>query len=111
MTTAPTSTLDREQPFPELPFGEERDLDGKISRQNGHAIRALRQREGISVVDLAAICGASASHMRNIELEHRDASPEQLAKVADALNVPVAALTRLPASQRPPRTRSAKRAS
>ena len=101
------STLDDEQQSfdDELPIGE------RISRQNGHTIRALRQREGLSLIELAAICKASASHMRNIELEHRDATPEQLAKVADALDVPVAALTRLPASRRSHRARSPRRSS
>lgn len=80
------------------------DLDGKVRRQNGYTIRAFREREGLSVADLAELCATSTTHMRNIELEHRDATNAQLAKMADRFEVPVAALTRVPASRRLGRT-------
>lgn len=67
--------------------------------QNGAAIRAIRQREGLTVDQLASKVSASLSlsapHLRNIENEHRSASPEHLALIARHLNVPIAALRRV----------------
>lgn len=63
-------------------------------RQNGASIRALRQREGHSVDDLAKLVGFSAPHLRNIENELKNASVEHLAAIARALDVPIAALRR-----------------
>lgn len=66
--------------------------------QNGYAIRAFREREGLKVAELAERTGMSEPHLRNIETENRPASPEHLARLADALHVPVAALSRVRAS-------------
>lgn len=63
-------------------------------RQNGAAIRAIRQREGLSVDQLANQVGFSAPHLRNIENELKNASIEHLAAIALALDVPLAALRR-----------------
>lgn len=62
------------------------------SRQNGFAIRALRQKEGLSVDDLAKAISVTAPHMRNIENELRSASEVHLARIAHALDVPLAAI-------------------
>jgi transcriptional regulator with XRE-family HTH domain len=67
-----------------------------IVRQNGAAIRALRRKDGQSVSDLAESVGLSAQGLTNIENEFRQASPEALNRIARALSVPVAAITRTP---------------
>jgi len=61
-------------------------------RQNGLAIRALRQKEGLTVDDLAQAVGVTAPHIRNIENELRSASEVHLARIAKALDVPLAAI-------------------
>lgn len=61
-------------------------------QQNGAAIREIRKREGLSVDSLAAAVLISGPHMRNIENEHRNASTELLARIAEVLHVPIAAL-------------------
>lgn len=62
---------------------------------NGYAIRAFREKEGLSVQDLANAANITAPHMRNIENEHRNANPQHLNLIARALGVPVAALQRV----------------
>ena len=42
--------------------------------QNGYAIRAFREKAGLSVQWLADAVNVSAPHIRNIENEHRNAS-------------------------------------
>ena len=61
-------------------------------RQNGFAIRALRQKEGLSVDALAIAIDVTAPHLRNIENELRSASEVHLARIAKALDVPLAAI-------------------
>jgi transcriptional regulator with XRE-family HTH domain len=68
-------------------------------RQNGPAVRALRQREGLTVDALskrvtAAGINLSVPHLRNIENEHKNASVAHLAAIAKALDVPLAAIRR-----------------
>ncbi len=70
-----------------------------VTSQNGYAIRAFREREGLTLAMLAQSIGVSESHLRNIETENRSASPHHLGKIADILNVPTAALARIPASR------------
>ena len=67
--------------------------------QNGYAIRAFREREGLSVNQLASTIGVSDSHMRNLECENKAATPEVLARIADAVHVPVVALSRIRGSE------------
>jgi transcriptional regulator with XRE-family HTH domain len=62
------------------------------TRQNGAAIRAIREREGLSVSELATSVGISDPHLRNLELEHKDARPETLALIARGLRCPLAAI-------------------
>lgn len=66
--------------------------------QNGYAIRAFREKEGRSVQWLADMVNVTAPHIRNIENEHRNASPAHLGLIARALDVPVAAIKREAAS-------------
>lgn len=62
--------------------------------QNGYAIRAFREQQGMSVQKLADAAGVTAPHMRNIENELRNASRRHLALIARALGQPIAALMR-----------------
>lgn len=62
--------------------------------QNGYAIRAFREAQGLSIQALADAADVSAPHMRNIENEHRNASPRHLALIARRLGTPLAALMR-----------------
>lgn len=64
------------------------------ANQNGYAIRAFREKDGQSLQWLADAAQVSAPHMRNIECENRNASPQHLNLIAKALDVPVAALRR-----------------
>ncbi len=62
--------------------------------QNGSAIREIREREGLSVSELARQVNISDSHLRNIELENRAARPEHLALIAKRLNCQLASIRR-----------------
>lgn len=64
------------------------------TRQHGPAIRALRRKDGLSVRELAAQVEVHPQALRNIELERRPTSPEVLNRIARALVVPVAAVSR-----------------
>lgn len=64
------------------------------ANQNGFAIRAFREKDGQSLQWLADAINRSAPHLRNIENEHRNASPGDLNLIAKALDVPVSALRR-----------------
>lgn len=66
------------------------------TRQNGPAIRALRRKDGRQVSDLAEVVGLHPQALTNIENEFRQASPETLSRIARALCVPIAAITRDP---------------
>lgn len=68
------------------------------AKQNGFAIRAFREKEGLSVQTLATTVGISGPHLRNLENEFRNASPQHLCRIARALGVPVAALQRAEAA-------------
>jgi transcriptional regulator with XRE-family HTH domain len=65
-----------------------------VSRQNGFAIRAFRQAAQIPVSRMAEFADVHPGHYRKIEAETRNAQPEQLARIAKALDVPVAAIVR-----------------
>lgn len=62
------------------------------TRQNGAAIRAIREREGLTVSELASSVGITDPHMRNIELEHKNARPETLARIAKGLRCSIRAV-------------------
>ena len=66
---------------------------GKL-RQNGAAIRSLREKDGWHQTDFAREVGMSQSALSNIEREKRSARPATIHRIARVLRVPVAAITR-----------------
>lgn len=63
-------------------------------RQNGAAIRSLREKDGWHQPDFAREVGMSQSALSNIEREKRSARPATIHRIARVLRVPVAAITR-----------------
>jgi XRE family transcriptional regulator, regulator of sulfur utilization len=63
-------------------------------RQNGAAIRSLREKDGWHQPEFARKVGMSQSALSNIEREKRGARPATIHRIARALRVPVAAITR-----------------
>jgi transcriptional regulator with XRE-family HTH domain len=63
-------------------------------RQNGAAIRALREKDRRGVTDMAQHVGLHPQALRNIENNTKPASAETIRRIADILNVPVEAITR-----------------
>lgn len=63
-------------------------------RQNGTAIRIIRQLRGIKVVSMSDQLECHRSTVLRIETERTDASAETLQAIARVLDVPAAALTR-----------------
>lgn len=53
--------------------------------QNGPAIREIRQREGLTISQLAQAIDVSDPHLRNIETENKPARPEHIARIAKRL--------------------------
>jgi transcriptional regulator with XRE-family HTH domain len=72
------------------PFGR---VQGSL-RQNGAAIRSLREKDGWHQPEFARRVGMSQSALSNIEREKRSARPATIHRIARALRVPVAAITR-----------------
>ena len=62
--------------------------------QNGFAIREIREREGLTVSELARAIAISDAHLRNIELENRPAKAEHLARISKQLRCRLAAIVR-----------------
>ena len=78
--------------------GNVRDL----KRQNGASIRAFRKLSGMSSPDdLAEAVDLKPQVLRNYEGESAQASWEALARMARALCVPLAAITRWPPDLEP----------
>jgi transcriptional regulator with XRE-family HTH domain len=65
-------------------------------RQNGAAIRAIREALRLTVTELAEYTGSHPQTLRNIELDRRPASDELLTLIARALQVDIAAILRNP---------------
>ncbi len=59
---------------------------------NRHALRAIRERSGLSITALATRAGVSQPHLSNLESGRRQASPAVVRRLAVALAVPVVAL-------------------
>lgn len=59
---------------------------------NGDAIRAIRQAKGWSAAKFADRIGVSQPYLSRIETGKRSASPTVLRRIADTLDVPVAAV-------------------
>lgn len=70
----------------------------KLTRHNGLTIRCLRVKAGLKPGEFANTAGISYQHLDNIENERKEASIEVLHRIATALDVPVRALVRDPAS-------------
>ena len=66
----------------------------RLTRQHGPAIRALRKKDGYEVQEFANMLGISYSHLQNIEHENKQASEEDLNRIARLLGVPLAAVSR-----------------
>ncbi|MGS2645955.1 helix-turn-helix domain-containing protein [Streptosporangium sp. G12] len=71
-------------------------------QQHGPAIRALRIKDGLSVEGLADMVGCVQSVISHIELEDKRPSEQMLNRIARALHVPVAAISREPLVAEPP---------
>ena len=63
-----------------------------LTRQNGYAIRAIREKDGQSVEGLAKVIGISTSYMRSVENESRSIGAAAISRVAAALGVPTVAI-------------------
>ena len=63
-------------------------------RQNGAAIRSLREKDGWHQPEFARKVGMSQAALSNIEREKRSARPATIHRIARALRVPVSAITR-----------------
>lgn len=66
-------------------------------RLNPTALRALRERSGMSVTALAGAAGINPSHLTNIEAGRRNASNEVGVALAQALKVDLLAILADPA--------------
>ncbi|MER6942552.1 helix-turn-helix transcriptional regulator [Nonomuraea sp. NPDC000554] len=66
----------------------------KNTPQHGPAIRALREKDGLSIEELAARIDMHPQSLRNIELERRPISHLKLNLIARALHVDTAAIAR-----------------
>jgi transcriptional regulator with XRE-family HTH domain len=61
---------------------------------NGTAIKALRQKDGWNSGKFAAAAGISTAHLSNVEAgRKRRVSPAAARRIADALGVPLLAIT------------------
>lgn len=63
---------------------------------NPAALRAIRERSGVSVTSLATSVGIKQSHLSNIEAGRRNASDEVITKMATALKVELPAIITTP---------------
>src|SRR5215475_13785228 len=85
MSMTQTVTTAAREPIARLP--------GRL-RQNGAARRSLREKDGWHQPEFARKVGMSQSALSNIEREKRSARPATIHRIAHALRVPVAAITR-----------------
>lgn len=60
---------------------------------NGEALRAIRERDGYTVSDLATIAEIERSHLSNVEAGRRGLHPAKVRKLAHILGVPFSVLT------------------
>lgn len=70
-------------------------------RANGPAIRAIRERTGISLSALALCAGINKGQLSRIEREHSETSAPVLRALADRLGVPLEAITHRAAEPQP----------
>lgn len=62
----------------------------------GPALRAIRERSGISVAELARGIGRNAAYVSRLELGQRQPSPATLRAICDLLRVSIDQVTNLP---------------
>ncbi len=60
---------------------------------NGPALKAIRQAQGWSLTTLGRAVGLSRSQVCRIESQRNGTSEERMRRIADALRVPMAAIT------------------
>lgn len=65
---------------------------------NPEALKAIRQRSGMTVTELADAVDIGRAHLSNIEAGRRTASPATTKAIAEALKVPVTAIIASPAT-------------
>jgi transcriptional regulator with XRE-family HTH domain len=63
-------------------------------RQNGAAIRAIRKKDKRTIADVARYARIEPQTLTNIENNSKPASKEVVIRIADLLDVPIAAITR-----------------
>lgn len=61
-------------------------------RCNPAALRAIRERSGLTVSALAEAAGIKQAHLSNVEAGRRNASPEVVVALAKALKVDLPAI-------------------
>lgn len=66
---------------------------------NRHAVRALRERSGLTVTALAEQAGIGQAHLSNIEAGRRKASPEVVVALAKGLKVDLLAIVDEPGTE------------
>lgn len=64
---------------------------------NPAALKAIRERSGLTRTALAELAGIKQSHVSNLEAGRRNASPDVTVALARALKVDVAAILKDPA--------------
>jgi transcriptional regulator with XRE-family HTH domain len=62
-------------------------------KSNGEAIRAIRERTGMSVTELHRAANVDRTVLTRIEKGERNGTPAQLVAIAKALDVPITAIT------------------
>lgn len=61
-------------------------------RINPAALRTIRQDRGVSLTDLADKVSCNRAHLSNVEAGRRQASPQLIRELADALKIDLFAL-------------------
>lgn len=65
---------------------------------NGHAIREIRERSGLSLSGLAGATGIDLTTISRIENGKRPGTEEQIVEIARALKTPLLAIINSPAA-------------
>lgn len=66
--------------------------DGAVKSEFGAQVRRLRKARGLSQESFAGACGLHRTYVGAIERGERNVSLENIARIAVALGVPIAAL-------------------
>lgn len=61
-------------------------------RTNGAAIKAIRERTGMTKTELANAAAVDRTHLHRIETGERRGTPDQIVAIAQALKVPTTAI-------------------